>query len=82
MGFHASRRSGVLLAAAVLLLPTLPLSAQVPEATTAALKQIFDPLWGDGTPVAPISTAISSAMRWPSIAGYRWRLCCRHRRMK
>ena len=41
MGFHASRRSGVLLAAAVLLLPALPLSAQVPEATTAALKQIF-----------------------------------------
>ena len=41
MGFHASRRSGVLLAAAVLLLTALPLSAQVPEATTAALKQIF-----------------------------------------
>ena len=41
MGFHASRRSGVLLAAAVLLLPALPLSAQVPEATTAALRQIF-----------------------------------------
>ncbi|HOX21299.1 MAG TPA: DPP IV N-terminal domain-containing protein, partial [Gemmatimonadales bacterium] len=41
MGFHASRRSGVLLAAAVLLFTALPLSAQVPEATTAALKQIF-----------------------------------------
>ena len=41
MGFHVSRRSGSLLAAAVLLLTALPLSAQVPEATTAALKQIF-----------------------------------------
>jgi len=41
MGFHTSRRSGSLLGAAVLLLTALPLSAQVPEATTAALKQIF-----------------------------------------
>lgn len=41
MAFLAARRSGVLLAAAALLAAALPLSAQVPEATTAALKQIF-----------------------------------------
>ncbi len=41
MGFHAARRSGVLLVAGILFLAALPLSAQVPEATTTALRQIF-----------------------------------------
>jgi len=41
MRFFASRRFGLLLSAFSMLLVALPLSAQVPEATTAALKEIF-----------------------------------------
>ena len=41
MRFLAPRRFGLLLSALSMLLVALPVSAQVPEATTAALKEIF-----------------------------------------